>query len=508
MIQNSTSNKRIAKNSLIIYIDLIISSILWLIASRFLLEALGVRDFGLYNVVGSIVILLNVVNTAMISTSYRYIAYEFGKDDGNPNKVFNACRIVHLGLAIAIILFGLPIGIFYINHYLNVNGSNIADARFVYAVSVITCSISTYTVPHLGLITAVEQFAIKAGINIFRNILRLGLIVLLLYIDGNKLCIYSIFAFVTELVVAFSYILICKKKFLNIIKWTLVTDWRLFKEMISFAFWILLGAVARIGKTQGASLLVNFFYGTILNAAFAIANTVNGFVGMATNSLSQAAVPQITKSYSGGDINRSLTLVVYISKYTYILMLLVCIPFFMQTDFILNLWLTDVPEYSGTFVKLILLDALITCLGAGIPSLYQATGKIRVFQIALSVILLSSIFFGYIAYKLGYPPYSLLVVYCILSLIDRIVAVVLLKYKLKIDIGRLLRYSYLNSFKLTLAVVPLHFLNALATTEIQQFMMMLITEVILILIIYAIGVNSSERKKIHMAIKGIIRRFA
>lgn len=503
METSESNNKRIAKNSLILYADLIISSFLWLFASRYLLEALGVRDFGLYNVVGGIVVLLNIVNTAMISTSYRYIAYEMGKEDGNPNKVFNTCRVIHAGISLFIILIGWPIGDYYVRHYLNVSGASISDARFVFAVSIATCAISTYIVPYLGLITAKEKFGIKAGINILRSVIRFGLIILLLHIVGNRLKVYSVFAFFSEAIVVFLYITVCNHKFSSITKWKWVSDRCLYKDMFLFAFWIFIGALARIGKSQGAVLLVNIFFGTLLNAAYAIANTVNGFVSVATNSLSQAAVPQITKSFSANNSKRSLDLVIYISKYTYILMLLVCTPFLVQTSYILDIWLKEVPAFTTGFVQLILIDALITCLGAGIPALYQATGKIKSFQIALSVILLSSIVFGFIGYKVGLSPYSLLVIYCFLSLVDRVTAILLLKYKLGISIRRLIIFSYFNSFKLSLFLIPLYLINKLYYGPIISPMMIVLSEVVMVTLIFAIGLSRDEKK----VVKKIVTRL-
>lgn len=500
---NSAENKRIAKNSLLLYADLIISSLVWLYASRILLEALGVTDFGLYNVVGGIVVLLNVINTAMISTSYRYIAYELGKPAGDPRKIFNACRNIHILISIIVIILGWPIGDYYITHYLNVDEGSLSDARVVYVFSIITCAISTVIVPYFGLVTATELFGFKAGINIIKSFLRLGLILSLLLLTDNRLQTYAFYALLIEIVVAVSYLIICQRKEKQIVQWEVVKDKQLYCEMFDFTFWILLGAVARIGKSQGAAILINLFFSTVLNAAYALANQVNGFVSMATNSLSQAAVPQITKSYSGGNSSRSMEVVVYISKYTFIMMLLVCTPFLMQPSYILNLWLTTVPEYTAAFIILILIDAMITCLGAGIPALYQATGKIKVFQVCLGVILISSLPAGYLAYRFGLPPTSLLIIYCLLSIIDRIVALLLLKYKLNIDINPLIKLSYLNSFKLTLFLIPLYFVNQYLTGPVWSPTMLVLSELFMLTVIYSIGLTVRERS----IIKNIVGRI-
>jgi len=501
-------NKKIAGNSILLYIDLIASALLWFIASRYLLEALGVRDFGLYNVVGGIVVLLNVLNTAMISTSYRYIATEIGKNEGNPNLIFNVCKVIHLSIALLIVILGMPLGFYYIDNFLNVESSNISAAKFVYTISIITCAVSTYTIPYLGLITANENFRFKVIVNIIRGLIRFVLVIILLFINGDRLKTYAIFALIPEVIVAISYILYSNKKHKKITNFIICRQRDIYMEMCKFASWVLFGSIAKIGKNQGASLLVNYFFGTILNASLAISNTVNSFVSTATSSLTQAASPQITKSFSGGNSNRSLDIAIYISKYSFIMMLIVCVPIITQTDFILNIWLKNVPEYTSIFVKLILIDALISCFGAGISTLYEAHGRIRPFQISTSIILLSSVLLGYIGYCLNLPPYSLLIIYCIMSLIDRIVACILLKFILKISISRLITFSYLNSIKLSLLVIPLYIINVVAS-NVHPVILIAITEILLLITVYYLGLNKFEREYVTKAvtvIKGKIFR--
>ena len=489
-----STNKRVAINSVLLYIDLIVSALLWFLASRYLLDALGVHDFGLYNVVGGLVVLLNVLNAAMVTTSYRYIATELGKTEGNPNIIFNACRNIHSIIAILVFCVGLPIGFYYINNYLNVDISRIPDARFVYVISLITCAISTYLIPYVGLITALENFKFKVIVNILRGIIRFLLIVLLLFSAGDRLRIYAVFALIPELLVGISYIIYTRKGYFKIIRFKVYHISGLYKEICKFASWLLVGTIGRISKVQGASLLINYFFGTILNASLAISNTLNSFVSAATSSLAQAAAPQITKSFSSGNSSRSLDITIYISKYAYIMMLLVCVPILMQTDFVLGVWLNTVPEYTSIFVKLILLDTLISCFGAGISTLYEASGRIKPFQITSSAIILLSVVLGYIGYKLGLPPYSLLVIYCLMSCLDRIIACVLLKFILKIEIKRLIKFSYLNSIKLSIIILPFYFLNQLATSAVQSVTMMIATEVALVLIIYFWGLNRKEKE--------------
>ncbi|MDO4929667.1 MAG: hypothetical protein Q4E59_00880 [Bacteroidales bacterium] len=507
MSDNSFNNKKIAKNSLFLYIDLIASSVLWLIASRILLQALGESDFGLYNVVGGIVVLLNIINASMVTTTYRYIAVEIGQNDGNPRNAFNASLLIHILFAVLTLIIGIPLGHYYIEHYVNLGNASLEDAIFVYNVSITTCALNTISIPFIGLVASYERFFFKTSFNILRNALRLLLIIALTYVDGDKLRVYAIFALIPDAVMVCCFVVFCMRNYYGVIRFRLVRDMKRYLGMFSFAFWLMVNALANVGRVQGAALLINFFFGTVVNAAYAIAHTVNGFINSATTNLAQAGAPQVTKSYSSGDLQRSLDIVKHVSKYSYIMMLTVCVPIFMQTDFILNLWLADVPAYTAIFVKLVIVDALLTSLGAGLSTLYEASGKVAIFKILLSIILLSSVLLGYTAFRLGYPPYSILICYCVMTLVDRIVTVILLKYKLKIPVRELISFSYMNSLLLTILIAPLYWLNMLATTDLQRFLMIILTELVLLCLVYFVGLKKYEQQKVSTSLKALIKKL-
>ena len=204
--------------------------------------------------------------------------------------------------------------------------------------------------------------------------------------------------------------------------------------MFSFSGWILFGACSSVGKTQGSAMVINYFFGTIVNAAFAVANQVENFILMFSRMLNQAAVPQITKSFSSGNQERSVKLASYISKYTYILMSLVAFPLIVEMDFVLGVWLKDVPDGATEFCQLIILGALIGCMGEGIPALTQASGKIKIFQLILSTLSLLGLPISFVCYKFGAVPYTILIVYCGISLLEAVIRLILLKRILNINI--------------------------------------------------------------------------
>ena len=270
-------NKRIAVNSFVIFLRLCIVSLISIIVSRVVLDALGASDFGLYNVVGGIVTLLNVANAAMLSTTYRYLAFEIGKkSEGNPNKIFNISLMIHAGFAMFLLLIGIIVGDWYINNYLNVAADKLSDALFVFHVSVITVSISTLFVPfqgHISVITAsiltlfvpfqglqvaYEKFIVNALIDVLSQSMKLGAILLLIYSETNRLRLYSIVMLLYTIFSCTLYAIYCLNHYWDVVRVRFYKDINLIKEMLQYALWTTLGALASVGKSQGSAIVINF----------------------------------------------------------------------------------------------------------------------------------------------------------------------------------------------------------------------------------------------------------
>lgn len=501
-------NKKIAVNSIVIFARLCVTSIIGIITSRIVLDALGASDYGLYNVVGGIVTLLNVVNTAMLSTTYRYIAFEVGKKtEGNTNKIFNISLRIHLYLSLLILIIGLVLGTWYVNNYLNVPIEKIPDAHFVLRVSLITSAISTLLVPYQGLLVAYEKFTVNAVIDVVTCILRLLVLLLFIYSSENKLRLYSLIMMGYTILVASMYMCYSLRKFYDTIKLHLYKDVVLIKEMLSFALWTLFGAVASIGKTQVSAMLINFFFGTLVNAAYAVANQIEGFILMFARSLNNAAIPQITKNFSGGNKERSVLLTSYISKYTFLLMCFAAFPVLLEMDFLLDLWLKDVPEGAAIFCALMLLGGLIGCLGEGIPALINATGNIKTYQIIFHTFNLLGLPIAYLFFKNGYDAYIILEIYCIVYLLSAILRLFLLKYIYKFDIRLLINKSYARILLVSVPLIVYYILfNNPSTSVTGHIINMLFAEVYLIAIILLVGLDKVEKQKIKVFLRAKFAR--
>lgn len=503
------NNKKIAFNSIVIFVRLCIVSVVGLISSRLVLDALGASDFGLYNVVGSIVTLLNVFNTAMLSTTYRYIAFEVGKKDGgSPNRIFNACFTIHACFALFILLLGLSVGDWYINNYLNVNPEKISDALFVFHISLITTVLSTLLVPYNGLLVAFEKFSVNAIIDVGSTLLRLAAIVLFIYSDGNRIRLYSIILFVCYTLTGLSYFLYCFFKYRYIIRFKIIRVWNLYKEMLSYAFWTMFGAVAIIGKDQGSKILINYFFGTIVNAAYAVANQIESFILNFARSLSNAAIPQITKNFSGGNKGRSIKLTCYISKYTFFLMSLVAFPVLLEMDFLLGLWLKEIPEGTTTFCRLVVLNGLLGCLGEGIPALVNATGNIKLYQIVYQTFNFLGLPIAFVFYKLGFNEFSIIEVYCVITFLCAFVRLYLLKRIFMFDVRLFINTSYMRILYVSIPMVVLYIVYNPASFSMLGHIAGLFSSVLfVIVIILFFGLDSEERPLLKQSINHYILKI-
>ena len=504
----SKDNNLIFKNSAILYFRLIVTSIISLISSRFILEALGESDFGLYSVVGGIVVLMAFLNSVMMATTNRFIAFEIGKGiNGSINKIFNISLVIHICIALLVLVLTETIGVYYVFNYLSIDPNKITDALFVLRFSTYATFFSIISIPFQGLITAQEKFAVRATIEIIRSFLGLLAAISIIYYLGNKLKLYALIIALSNLVPPLLFYLYCKRKYHKFSKWNFQKDKSKYIEMINFSAWNMIGASAHFGKTTGSILIVNSFFGTVLNAAYAIANQLNSVVLMFSMNLAQAAVPQIIKSYSSGDSNRTINLAAYISKYTWFMMALPALPILLETEFLLNLWLGDYPQYTVVFCQFMIITTLISGLGNGLNAVVEATGKIKYFQIILSTTTLISLPIAFFLFDIGYPPKTILIVFMITTSINVVSSQILLKVIINFDIIYFLRTSYMRVFFVAVISSPLFFIHSLYPSNLNRFILSTIFATAwLILSIYLVGLERKEKNILHRLIKQTLKK--
>ena len=454
MSNQTNSNKLIAKNAIIVYIQLIVTMVVNLVMSRLVLQALGVSDFGLYNVVGGIIALFSVISASMSVTTTRFLNYEQGKPDGDVNKVFNQSNVLHILIAIVLLAILETIGVFYIYNYLNVESGKETDAIFVFQVSTIATCIGIINVPYHSLLVVFERFTTIALIEIFCVLLRLSLVIFLLYYGGNALRFYAISMSVITVLNAFVYRIESYRKWPKIIKWKLEKSWKSYKEQLFFSNWNLLGTLAIAGRTQGSAVIINFFFGTTVNAAYAIANAVLQQVNVLTGRLDVAVSPQITQNLGLGDNSRAVYLASCSCRFCVILMEIILVSLYVELDFVLKLWLgSNVPEGAPTFCRYMLLIAVISATSCGLIHYINALGDIKWFRIQVCIWYALSLFFGSIVYMIGAPVYIMMIFFVLSDIMNRISQFYLLWKKHNFSVSSFARKAYLRPFFLAFILI-------------------------------------------------------
>ena len=448
-------NKRIAKNTLLLYFRMILIMAVTLYTSRVVLDALGVEDFGIYNIVGGVVVLFSFLNSAMASATQRFLNYELGRGDIHEvQRVFSMSMTAHLSIAALVLLLAETIGLWFVWSYIKVPPGRETAAIWCYQFSVLTSCIQIVRIPYNACIIAYERMSFYAYISILEVVLRL-LVVFPLLLDGfDRLVLYSLLMSVVALLVLYLYKTVCNRRF-PVSRYRFFWDSSLYKRLMSFSGWSLFGGVANVGAQQGLGIVLNIFFGVAVNAAMGIANQVSQAVYSFVSNFQTAFNPQIIKSYAAGDRAHFEKLLFYGSKYSYFLLFLLSLPVLLNCDFLLSVWLKEVPPHAAAFSELIILFLLLDALSAPLWIAVQAMGNIRNYQLMISSIILLSLPLGYVALKLGMPPESVLVVRVVVNAGALAARIVYLYRRISFPAGRYLKEVVLSVLLVTACSVPL-----------------------------------------------------
>lgn len=487
------------------YIRLIIVTIIGLLTSRYLLQALGANDFGLYSVVGGLIALLNVLSTAMTTTTRRFVNVEMGKPDGNLNRIFNISRLLHVGFAIFVVVIAELIGLFYIYHFLNVEPDRIADAVFVFQVSVFASAFGIYTVPFQSLLEAHERFTAVALIDILKCVLGICLVLALFLFENERIRIYSVGMGLITITLLFVYTITCRRRYKEIVKFKYYKEKKSYRDIIVFNNYISIGALSYMSRSQGSTILINYFFGTLVNAAFAIGYMLETYCMSFVSNIGSAAAPQITSNFENNN-DRSLNLTATLHRLSVYLMLLLVVPISLELNFVLNIWLKDVPEGALLISQLTLISALSRVVFGGVEKYIQASGKIKWFQLVCSTAEILCLFIGFLLFRIGFESYSIIIVYILCTIFNCIVSFVMLKQLLGFNLSYYLKAVYVSVIEVLLGVALYVFLY----TRIQinstfgHLLGIIISLFVVALIVYMLGTKKGEREALN---KGLVRIF-
>lgn len=459
--ETQSNNKRIAKNTIVLYARMLFLMAISLYTSRVILDALGVDDFGIYNVVGGFVALFAVVSRSLSGAASRFLNYEMGV--GNKEKLkrtFSATVTIHIALAIIVAVLAEAIGVWYVNNKMVIPADRLVAANWCFQLSVITFCSNLFTVPYNAAVIAHEHMKTFAYVSVFEGVAKLTISFLIMISPIDKLIFYAILLCALQFLIRIMYSIYCKRHYEEC-KYKFVYDKDLLKSLFSYAGWGFIGSTSGILRNQGINLLINLFFGPAINAARGLSNQVLHAVdGFVTNFMT-AVKPQITKSYAAGNYDYMNSLIYKSTKFSYFLFMMLSLPIIIKADYLLGLWLKNVPEHSVSFVQLTLLFTMITTLSHPLSIAQAATGKIRDYQLVVGGIQLLNLPLSYLFLKLGYAPEVVLFVAIVLAAVVVVVSMYMIKKLIPIDIKKLsliiIRVLFTTAIAYSIPVLINHF---------------------------------------------------
>lgn len=512
MTDSIANNKRIAKNTLLLYVRMFIMMAVGLFTSRIILDALGVSDYGIYNVIGGLVTMFSVLTGAMSVATSRFLTFALGSGDNQLlRRTFVTAVNIHLIIAAAIVVIAEVGGIWMLNSHLNIPADRMDAANVVLQFSIATFVINLINVPYTSSIISHERMGIYAYFSLFDVFVKLGIVYVLYLTSSDRLVVYALLLCLANLATQIINWIYCKRKFAEC-RYSLSIDKQLLKKMFGFIGWAFWGNAAVVLKDQGMTILLNIFCGTIVNAAQGVANQVNATVNRFVSNFMTAVNPQITKLYASGDYDAMNRLIVRSTKLSAFLLLILIVPIIVNIDDLLALWLVEVPKHTGSFVTLILLYSFVNCFTGGLITGILANGKIKTYEIALTVTYILNLILAFVSLKLGMAPETLYVLLIIFKFV-----VLGIQLWLGRTMFRLPLRTYLKA--MTRYVLPVLavglFLMFVPWKEItgvihRIILSVLSVEGILLLTIYLVGFEFNEREfiieKIQQVLSKIIKR--
>lgn len=501
------NNKRIAKNTVILYVRMCFLMVLTLYTSRVVLDALGVEEYGIYNVVGGFVLMFGVISNSLTAAITRFITFEIGTGNKKRlNDIFCTSINVQLIMGIVVAIIIETFGLWFLQAKMEIPTERIFAAQFVLQFSLITFIINLISVPYNAAIIAHEKMNAYAIISILDAILKLLICYPLYWGKYDRLILYAILMALESLVIRFIYGLYCKRHFEEC-EYHFILDKNLLKELFSFSGWNFIGASSSVLRDQGVNVLLNVFWGATVNAARGVANQVHVAVIAFSNNVITAINPQITKNYAAGNLEYVFQLVIKGARLSFFLMLLITLPLILETEAVLQLWLTKIPDYSFIFVRLVLIFVLVENISNTMITLQLATGNIKKYQIVVGGCQLLNFPISYIILKIGFEPYMTMVVAIVLSLTCFILRLFLLKEMVNFPVARYLKEVVLNVLLVTSisSIVPI-LVHLFLPSSLTRLLITLFTCTICVAIsVYAFGLTEGEKQAVNMKIKTALK---
>lgn len=493
--QTQSNNSRIAKNTLYMYFRSMFTMLVSIYSSRVILNTLGVEDYGIYNIVGGVVSMFTIISATFTSSTQRFITFELGKKDKQrTSEVFSSSLIIHLILAISILLIIEFVGVWFLNNKLIIPENRLNAANWVFQFSIISFAIQLLNIPFRATILANEKMKAFAMIDMLQAVLKLLILYLIVFISFDKLILYAGLILVLTLLITFIYIYYCKKNFPEC-NFTRVKNRQIYKEILGFSGWNFIGTSSSVLTTQGLNILINLFWGVRVNAARGIAMQVENAVRQLVDNFMLSLNPQITKSYSGNDLDYMLMLVEKGARFSFYLMFLLSIPIIFETETILSIWLKMVPEYAVIFVRLSIIFTLSQTFSNTLVTAMMASGKIKSYQITIGIFQILNFPISYYFLKIGLPPYIIYIVTIINNIICIFLRILFVQKTLKVSMKKYVDNVIFKSFSISIlsSIIPLVIVLNFPESFIRLISTSLLGIIVFGMLIFILGIDKSEK---------------
>lgn len=504
-----SSNKRIAKNTGMLYFRMLLMMIVTLYTSRVVLNTLGVEDFGIYNVVAGFVTMLAFLSNAMASATQRFLAFEIGAGNKtNLHNVFVMSVNIHFIIAMIILIIAETFGLFFLNTQLTIPVERMEAARWVYHISILMLVVNMISVPYNAMIIAHEEMNVFAWVSIAEVILNLLVVFVLQWFGFDKLKFYAVLLFGVVLLIKGIFGAYCHTKYRES-KFRFFWNTALFKTLFSYAAWNLWGSSAGVIMGQGINVLLNVFFGPTVNAAYGIALRVKSAVNQFVNNFQMALNPPIIKSYAADNLQYMHQLIFSGAKYSFFLLFTLSLPLLLETELVLKLWLKMVPEYTVVFVRLALVNILIDSMSRPLVTAAQASGKIKLYQGVVGGVLILNLPISFLFLKLGFPPETTLWISIFVTILAFIARLIIIERLIRLNSREFIFRVVIIclGFSIAALVVPWMLYVRLEGSLVRLFTTGFTSVVFSTISMYFVGLNSNEKIYFKRQISMLFARF-
>ncbi|MDE5627232.1 MAG: lipopolysaccharide biosynthesis protein [Candidatus Amulumruptor sp.] len=451
----SIDNKRIARNTLMLYIRMFMIMGVSLVTFRLLLQTLGETDYGIYNVVGGVVVLFAFLNNAMSQSSQRFFAYYIGNNDKLMlSRMFSASVAIHLIIAAIAFVLAETVGLWFLNSYMNFPPDSMPAVNIVYQSCIAVFIIQILIIPYHASIISYERMSFYAYLSIIEVVLKLSAVLILFLFNTRRLVIYSYAIVGVTLIIALFYRFYCRRRF-DVCRTAVSFDKEIIMQLAGFSGWNMLGGIGNIGASQGVNIIFNIFHGVALNAAMGVANQVSGAVSSFVSNFQTAFNPQIVKSYANNEIRDFQSLIFRASRVSFGLIFVIGLPVILLAKSILSVWLTEVPQYAVEFTQLIVIFCMIDAISGPLWTAAQASGRIKSYMIIISLMIFSNVPAAFVILYLGYSPVWVFVYKVAMNLLIHFVRIGYLLYSIDFPGWRYLMRVMIPILCTVAAVLPI-----------------------------------------------------